>query len=79
MKLDRYQMESIVNAAFCICAGDILDEDMDERIMLAYITGMRDLRDSVQISLKNIEEHCGQDVQMTLKKIAEQFGQERSK
>lgn len=64
MKLDRYQMENIVNAAFCICAGDILDEDMDERIMLAYMTGMRDLRDSVRISLE---------------KIAEQFGQERSK
>lgn len=61
MKLERYQMESIVNAAFCIGVGDILDEDMDERIMHAYMTGMRDLRDSVLISLKKIEERYMQE------------------
>ena len=54
--MQRYHYESIVNAALCELAGEILEEDMDERIMLAYMTGMRDMRDRFRMTLNRINE-----------------------
>lgn len=54
--MQRYHYENIVNAALCELAGEILEEDMDEHIMLAYMTGMRDMRDRFRMTLNRIDE-----------------------